>query len=269
MGRMVSRQFCDGLFALLFMFLIVGFFQADAAADPLPLNNADCRKCHRTEWQKVAAAGSQHATKLACMDCHPEHPPKGKQVISNCQSCHSGTAHFEINDCLHCHADPHQPLQSLRDPRKPVKKECLSCHQPVGQMMSAAPSRHAELFCSRCHRQHKQIPACLDCHQPHQQSQIEADCSKCHSGHQPLKIEPASYIPSGLCRPCHSQQADDLVSSMTNHGGINCSYCHKGAHRSITSCQECHGLPHPPAVHSQFRTCLECHGDAHKLISNR
>lgn len=253
------------------LFLIVLVIQLTAATVSVAssLNDVDCQKCHRFQVQKISAAGGKHASAIGCQDCHPQHPPNGKQIISACNSCHFEHPHFQLDDCLHCHTDPHQPLVSLRDTIKPEKKACMSCHDKVGQQMSDSPSRHAQLFCTRCHSRHKEFPDCLDCHVGHQQNQTTADCVKCHQAHQPLRINPVGYIPAGFCRPCHIRQTNDLAATATNHGGIQCTYCHKGEHPAIPKCQDCHGLPHTQAIHSQFRKCLDCHGDAHNLISGR
>ena len=238
-----------------------------AAANRLQID--DCGKCHAFQLKIVAQDGGEHATAVECLDCHPQHSPKKENMIPDCAMCHVEQPHYQIGNCLHCHTDPHRPLASLRDPLKPTRKECLSCHSEVGQQMEAAPSRHAKIFCNRCHSKHKEIPGCLDCHEPHSSGQVGEDCLKCHPAHQPLKIAPTGYIPATLCRPCHSNQVNALAETNTNHAGINCIYCHKGQHPSLASCQDCHGLPHTQSIHSQFRDCLECHGDAHRLISNR
>lgn len=231
------------------------------------LTEKDCAKCHRFEQHILAASGGRHAEQLTCLDCHPFHQPTDNKTIADCYGCHRDKPHYQLKDCRSCHREGHRPLESLRDPIKPAKKECLSCHQQVGPQMSSEPSQHAQLFCNRCHAKHKQIPRCLDCHSPHQPGQREADCGKCHSAHQPLTIIPAGYVPAGFCRPCHKKQSNDLAATRTLHGGINCVSCHKGQHPFVPSCQSCHGLPHTQSIHAKYRSCLACHGDAHNLIN--
>lgn len=256
---------CGAALALLVVSLSTPAFATQA----VELEAGDCKKCHMLQPQMIAEGGGKHATEIGCLDCHPQHPPQGDATKVDCRHCHEGELHFEIGDCLHCHTNPHKPRESLRDPLKPARKECLSCHGEVGEQMAAAPSRHARLFCNRCHSRHKEIPSCLDCHTGHQQTQVAADCSKCHSAHQPLQIVPYGYVPGKFCRPCHVSEAMDLAASKSLHGGINCVYCHKGRHPSVPKCQDCHGLPHSRVIHTQFRECLECHGDAHRLLSEQ
>ncbi|MDY0213036.1 MAG: hypothetical protein RBR06_08535 [Desulfuromonadaceae bacterium] len=251
---------------LVFLLLFVG---PASAADNAGLSQVDCGKCHASQVKIMAGSHGPHATQLGCLECHPHHPPTDQETISACVLCHAEQPHYQIGDCQHCHVDPHRPLITLRDSRKPEKKACLSCHPTVGQQMIDSPSRHAQLFCTRCHSRHKQIPDCRDCHDPHQQNQLSADCLKCHPAHQPLRITFDHYLPSGFCRPCHLQQSNALAATRTNHGGISCVYCHKGQHTTSPDCRDCHGLPHTPAIHRRYRDCLFCHGDAHKLISNR
>lgn len=211
----------------------------------------------------------KHSTEIGCLDCHPQHPPKGENTTVPCVFCHTEQPHFQIGDCLHCHADPHKPLVSLRETLKPARKECLSCHAEVGQQMSAELSRHAELFCTRCHDRHGFIPGCLDCHGPHLSNQTATDCLRCHQAHRPLEIVPAGYVPVTFCHVCHKKEAEDLAETNTNHRAIKCVYCHKGQHPSIPKCMDCHGLPHSKSLQRQYRKCLDCHGDAHRLISNK
>lgn len=250
--------------------LLVGLFgQCPAFAEGSVLQPEDCGKCHGFQQKMLAEAGGRHAADVGCLDCHPQHPPNGEKTVAACSDCHFEQAHDKIDGCLNCHANPHKPLVSLRDPLKPARRECLSCHAGVGEEMNASASRHAQLYCNRCHSRHTGIPACLDCHPPHLQTQSSADCLRCHPAHRPLEIEPAGYVPGIFCQACHPVQANALADTNTNHGGINCAYCHQGPHRSIPACHDCHGLPHARSIHGQYRNCLDCHGDAHRLISNR
>lgn len=267
-GKSLIYFYCK--YAILLIFLLLASLSTQVlAAEGPELQAEDCVKCHRFQVRMVAEGGGNHASEVGCLECHPQHPPKVNDTKVACVHCHEGEPHFEIGDCLHCHVNPHRPLESLRDPLKPVRKECLSCHSDVGQEMTVAPSRHSELFCNRCHNSHKKIPGCLDCHGPHLGEQSARDCLRCHSAHQPLQVIAAGYVPATFCKVCHAKQASNLADTNTNHGGINCTYCHEGVHPSTPACQECHGLPHPQAIHSKHTNCLECHGDAHRLISHR
>ena len=260
-------MFRSGKIALgILLLLLAGGLSAPAAGEKSALQPEDCRKCHGLITGTMAAADGRHATAVACLDCHPQHPPEGRQTILPCGACHDRRPHFGIGDCRHCHVDPHQPLVSLRDPLKPARTSCLSCHPEIGEQMASAPSRHAELFCNRCHRRHRELPGCLQCHSPHLSSQDEADCRLCHDAHRPLRIVPKGQVPSSQCRACHRQAADALAATGTDHGVLGCSYCHSGAHPSTPKCRDCHGLPHAPSFHSRYRDCLACHGDAHNLI---
>ncbi|MDW7772163.1 MAG: hypothetical protein SCH71_04650 [Desulfobulbaceae bacterium] len=234
------------------------------------LQEEDCGKCHWFQLNTLKNQGGRHFTEVGCMGCHPQHTPEEEDTILACASCHTDEPHFLVEDCQQCHADPHKPLISLQDPFKPARKECLSCHAGVGQQMQASASRHAELFCTRCHDRHGFIPECRDCHNPHLATQENGDCLRCHPAHRPLQIVPAGWIPAAYCQACHSREGRNLASTRTLHGGVNCVHCHNGQHPSTTSCRECHGLPHDRELHRKYRRCLtDCHGDAHELLSNR
>ena len=264
----ICRCMLKGCRLTFFFFLISMVFFAVEQAQA-GLQEDDCAKCHPFQLQTLAAEGGKHATEVGCLDCHPEHPPKGENTISACVLCHEGKPHFEIDDCLDCHANPHKPLASLRDTMKSMRTECLTCHAEAGQQMAAATSRHAELFCTNCHDRHGFIPSCLACHEPHLSVQTDADCFKCHRrAHGPLQVEPAASLPSSFCQPCHDKETRDLAGTTTYHGALSCVYCHKGPHPAMPRCQECHGLPHAMETHSQNGRCLDCHGNAHRLIRN-
>lgn len=255
---------------LVFVIAITDSFAfADEGSEGM-LQSGDCEKCHHFQKKVIQDWGGKHATEVGCLDCHPQHPPEGENTIAECVQCHQGRPHFQISNCKDCHTDPHKPLAALQDTMKPAREECLSCHSEVGKKMSESTSRHAKLFCTRCHERHGFIPKCMQCHEPHLSSQVYQDCLHCHSAHQPLRIIPAGWIPEVYCKVCHEKESKDLASTWSNHRGVNCIYCHDGQHPFTPSCQKCHGLPHDQLLHSKFRSCLlDCHGDAHRLVSNR
>lgn len=255
------RQALPGFFVLQLFF--VG---AVCAADGNRLLLDDCQKCHALEVRLVAENGGRHADAVSCLDCHPDHTA-GQVATLACQSCHTDHPHYALNGCTDCHRDPHRPLATLTETSRPARKECLSCHPDVGTRMAERPGKHAKMFCSSCHVKHKSVPSCLDCHRPHQDNQIGSDCASCHSYHSPLPAVLKGYVRSSFCRTCHKRQADDLARTRTNHGGINCAFCHKGQHPSVPNCQDCHGLPHSRTLHRQYLNCLDCHRDAHNLMS--
>lgn len=256
--------------ALLFGLLCSSAVTFGAEETDTGLKEKDCAKCHMFQLKVLNDWGGRHRTEVGCLDCHPQHPPEGEETIKTCTSCHFDRPHFQISGCLDCHVDPHKPLAALQDTIKPARVECLSCHAEVGEKMSASPSKHAKLFCTKCHNRHGFVPSCLDCHSPHLSDQGDPECLRCHKAHRPLKIVPAGWIPETYCMVCHEKEARALAETRTNHGGIICTFCHKGQHPSVPTCQECHGLPHDQRMHSKFRGCLsDCHGDAHRLLSNR
>ena len=266
----VQKKSCYRLFCLYpLSLMLISLFSIISSAAALEVQPFDCAKCHVAQINQIVADGSKHTTEISCLDCHPRHLPDSTDTITDCIVCHEGQQHFQIGDCLHCHMNPHMPMTHLRDPLKPARDECLSCHSDVGQGMAASPSRPSELFCNRCHNHHKEIPECLECHGAHLEEQTATDCFRCHQVHQPLQIVPSGYLPTSFCRVCHQEAARNLAETNTNHVGINCVSCHKGQHPSTPACQDCHGLPHSQVIHSKHQNCLECHVDAHRLISGR
>lgn len=257
--------FCTYLLSL----VLVSPVSSATSASVMDVQHSDCVKCHAVQIKQMIADSGKHATEVACLDCHPRHLPESTETITSCDACHEGRPHYQIKDCSYCHMDAHRPMTFLRDPVKPARVECLSCHAEVGQEMTASYSQHARLFCNRCHKLHKDTPACMDCHRPHLLGQREDACSLCHQAHQPRSVYITRYVPESFCRACHEQQAVDLSVSSTRHGGINCIHCHAGQHGERQDCRDCHGLPHVTEIHRQHGDCLVCHDDAHRLISGR
>jgi len=84
------------------------------------LQNTDCIKCHKKEPATVERNGGLHKTAVGCLDCHTEHPPLGTKTIPQCAMCHTGKLHYELENCLSCHSDPHEPLALLSTQNLPA-----------------------------------------------------------------------------------------------------------------------------------------------------
>lgn len=225
-----------------------------------------CRNCHLFQYQMIESDGNGHAESVTCFDCHSEHQAAGVET-SPCAACHDSEPHYELDDCLECHRDPHRPLFTLRDTLKPEIDACLSCHGEVGQAMIDYPGKHAEMYCTSCHSRHRQSPSCLDCHTPHNADGNSSSCAQCHSVHRSGAVEFRGYISNSSCSTCHREETAALTMSDSNHSGLNCVYCHSRLHPTVPKCNDCHGLAHSQQLHSLYRDCLVCHGDAHNLIS--
>jgi hypothetical protein len=239
-------------------------FAHEAEAGLVPLEVSDCQKCHVDEPAAIAAHGGKHKTEVTCLDCHQEHPPWGENVIPECSMCHEGSPHFELENCLSCHSNPHEPLVlHLADD---LKEPCLTCHEGPGQDFANYESAHAELSCTYCHETHGQIPECTNCHEPHAEGQITSDCLGCHPAHHPLQISYAMTTPRAFCVPCHEEVGSLLEQTETKHRTFTCAFCHRGSHPSMAACRNCHGEPHSPVMHEKMPDCLTCHGDAHYLV---
>lgn len=236
-----------------------------SAQDNTKLQVTDCIKCHTKEPQWIESNGGKHKTEITCLDCHVEHLPDGTDRIPQCSRCHEGTAHFQLENCLGCHTNPHMPIASLKLPEN-AKAECGTCHEQEVKWIDENPSKHAEHSCTFCHDVHGRIPDCSECHEPHKDGQKTADCLTCHNPHMPLKIVPPEDTPVAFCGACHSDVAESLSKTTTKHGQLSCVYCHKGTHPTVPACQDCHGLPHGEAIHKSFPQCENCHMDPHMLV---
>ncbi|MEJ2200485.1 MAG: hypothetical protein P8X63_05675 [Desulfuromonadaceae bacterium] len=141
------------------------------------LLNNNCADCHASPVSQLQQFPSKH-TQVACSDCHTSHG-----YIPSCFMCHE--PHYEqqpVASCLPCHP-VHQPLQIVFQQGMELKT-CSGCHASVYGVWSGSHSKHAQVSCMDCHKQHAQIPSCSECHgaSPHNASLHEKfpNCLTCH-----------------------------------------------------------------------------------------
>ncbi len=255
------------LFCFAFAVSIVGADSANAAFSGTSLNNDDCEKCHATFVQQIDEAGSKHKSEVACLECHAgTHPPGTEKgaLIPKCSNCHEGQPHFDLDNCLACHRNPHQPLNITFEGA--VKPACNTCHSNVVQEIDAAPSKHTEVDCSYCHDKHGYKPDCLNCHEAHLAQQKFEDCVTCHQVHQPRTLAYGDTVQNVHCGACHEDTRTTLEAGATKHAGFQCVFCHADKHATVPQCQDCHGAPHNAEMLSKFKGCNECHQSAHNLL---
>jgi hypothetical protein len=229
------------------------------------LSTSDCIKCHQKVVETVTSKGAKHKTAVSCLDCHRGHPPmvSKEKIVPPCSMCHSGKKHYEIGGCNTCHSDPHAPIDMKLGAN--ITGPCLSCHEPQGIELKEHPSRHSKLFCTTCHKQHKQVPPCLQCHKAHTSAMANKDCLVCHPAHQPRTITYGPDMPSQFCAACHQKIGNTLTGTETKHSKLACVFCHKERHKMVPQCESCHGSPHPPSMTAKFKNCNACHISAHSL----
>lgn len=247
------------------MVLPNSFILHDGYADESKLANADCIKCHSAVQGVVDSKGAKHKTVIGCLDCHKGHPPmiSKDKIIPVCADCHTGKPHYDIGGCRTCHTDPHAPLDIKLAVN--LTAPCLSCHPAQGDEVKNYPSRHSKLFCTTCHKAHRDVPPCMSCHQPHSAEQTEKDCQMCHPAHKPLTISISPDMPNSQCAACHKGISDTLSAADTKHSAVACVACHKEKHKYVPACESCHGSPHPAGMLKQFPQCNMCHISAHSL----
>lgn len=234
-----------------------------SAADKPALTQDDCAKCHEGPPADVAAAGGKHKSDVTCLDCHAGHRPASKNNIPKCASCHDGKPHYQLKNCLECHANPHKPLSIVLAAK--TTEPCLTCHSDQIKQLKENPSRHASLFCTNCHSVHRQVPECVKCHKPHSAEMAQADCRKCHRAHKPKVVAYGADVPNKDCGSCHKKALALLAASEAKHKGVACVRCHADKHKTVPQCQQCHTKQHPAAMMKRFPQCGTCHSIAHDL----
>lgn len=243
--------------------LVVTLAVCAFAAEKPVLSSADCVKCHTSAPADVAANGGAHKTSVSCQDCHAGHPPAVKKIIPVCSQCHSDKPHYKLANCLRCHTNPHTP--KIIKLANNITDECLTCHTGQIIKLKQVKSKHTSLACSFCHNVHGKIPLCTQCHKPHSPDMVAGECKKCHQAHMPTAVFMTPDTPNKMCASCHKRAFEMLVSSDAKHKAVLCVTCHKDKHKSIPTCQSCHGAPHPANMMSRFPKCADCHSVAHKL----
>jgi hypothetical protein len=145
------------------------------AMDRLEQSCADCHSSQVAELQKYPSAH----TEQACQSCH--HEKHGYKP--SCFECHDG--HYKsqtIEECMTCHDRVHAPLQ-IGFTRQSKVQTCSGCHVPVYSKWQGTESKHGQVSCVVCHREHGKIPDCRECHgEPHNKQQLEMfpNCLTCH-----------------------------------------------------------------------------------------
>ncbi|MEW6218290.1 MAG: hypothetical protein AB1634_02000 [Thermodesulfobacteriota bacterium] len=242
----------------------------EAGAQPPVLTNADCKKCHPDQQKAIFEDGERHRTRVTCLDCHVEHPPRGTNAVPACSRCHQPAAnkHFAARaECLTCHQDPHRPLLITFREDSDNKPACLSCHPYPGDAMQEFPSAHAEVDCSFCHPVHRTFKTCLKCHQAHVEGMDYGACLRCHQPHEPTHVAWSTDIPSTYCGGCHPEQLELQRTNKTKHGAFICVFCHRFGHGPdlLPECLTCHGNPHDKSI-ANPTNCLSCHIDPHAMM---
>lgn len=240
---------------------------AEAEAAPsVALAEQDCAKCHAAEAKDVKANGALHAD-VGCLECHPEHPPAGKETIYSCDMCHGpdDSAHYTLKDCIVCHY-PHHPRAIDFAKVDPIKAACLTCHAEQGTEMESRPSAHADLDCKECHLEHKQWLECGECHEAHAPEMAHKDCLSCHKPHSPAEVTYNDSVPNNFCACCHEDVGSGLAESKKAHGQMGCVECHESEHTAASACDACHDANlHGTFMHEKYPNCLDCHKDPHAL----
>jgi hypothetical protein len=220
----------------------------------------ECVQCHANRVNDIKTAGGKHRN-VPCVGCHLGHPPEVKKPIALCSKCHvkEKRSHFELTGCLSCHQNPHTPLTVTFK----GKDACLDCHFLQQEQIMRNKSKHTALDCSACHDVHRKVPQCTQCHLPHK-GKISGGCKQCHNAHMPKTVYAADF-PSKDCGVCHKMVTDLMKTTASKHKPLECAFCHKGNHRVMPACKDCHGPRHPGGILAKFPKCTACHNSPHDL----
>jgi hypothetical protein len=153
-------------------------------------------------------------------------------------------------------------------------ESCVKCHDNPSKEMYTRGGKHSVLSCETCHVGHppavkKPFMPCTQCHQPHAPTMTEASCGKCHKAHSAGVVNYAFNVPSQDCAACHKKAFDNLNPSKSKHAKLGCALCHPAKHKAVSTCNDCHGAPHPSHVMKNKGICKSCHNTAHNTDGGR
>lgn len=263
---------------------------------------AECGKCHSEHngrefklVNKVSWGGAEpksfdhghvafalkgrHAA-LACADCHRKKaPPFSLPAFASTRRAETFLGLSQ--DCVSCHADPHQGGKIT---------DCARCHSqdawkpaPGFDHDKYYPLRdgHASVACVKCHSSAGGARAaavafapvkgrsCRDCHATPHKTDWGLACGSCH-GERAL---PWAGAASRLTRAQHAAAGFRLEKP---HEKTACAKCHDprlpyaqryvsllvpGRPRTEGSCESCHRDPHAGQFLARRPRCGDCHGD--------
>jgi cytochrome c3-like protein len=235
-------------------------------------------------------AGSVHAGKLRCTDCHP-----GMEEMPHPERKHRGESAFRASfrdACRKCHFDNHTKLVdgmhyrvlARGDARAP---SCVECHGGHGVRTPGHPRARVSQTCGKCHEGildtyaksvhgralaggNEDVPVCTDCHRAHDVGgprdakwllSEPQTCGKCHSDEEKMK----KYGLSTNVLKTYLADFHGTTATLALGGG------HAGDGRVTALCTDCHGVhdiarvddPGSRVVKANLvQTCQRCHPGA-------
>ena len=235
-------------------------------------------------------AGSVHAGKLRCTDCHP-----GMEEMPHPERKHRGESAFRASfrdACKKCHFDNHTKLVdgmhyrvlARGDARAP---SCVECHGSHGVRTPGHPRARVSQTCGKCHEGiletyaksvhgrgiadgNEDVPVCTDCHRAHDVGgprnaewllSEPQTCGKCHSDEKKMK----KYGLSTNVLKTYLADFHGTTATLARGGG------HAGDGRVTALCTDCHGVhdiarvddPGSRVVKANLvQTCQRCHPGA-------
>jgi hypothetical protein len=246
-----------------------------------------CQACHASPPEDTAADwAAAPGPHNQCGSCHDRHGFVVSPPNSVCAECHqslidAGHAGGQT-DCLGCHGQPHLPLAG---------GDCEACHptppEDAAAQWADAPGQHAD--CLQCHPgEHPDKPApaesvCANCHTDKPNPDHGGGLSTCLDCHQFSHL-PVTDLSLMDCQGCHPAPPEDLTALWTDAPGLHdaCLQCHLGPEHGnkpappesicdacheyepghgggLTTCMECHFVPHLPNTDITQLNCKGCH----------
>ena len=232
----------------------------------------DCARCHSSNSWLVDEIPELHEqngfpligvhSALSCVDCHAPGNTLAFARIGN--------------ECINCHQDEYMTTTSPNHLVSGFSKDCLECHDPMGQGWGAQftdhdffplTNGHAINDCSRCHTTGNfadASPVCSSCHMTeytassdpdHGAAGFSTDCAACHNTGPGWS---GSFDHNNTAFPLHGA-----------HTTTACIECHANGYAGTpTACNACHmedynSTTDPNHQTSGFSTdCAMCHDES-------
>ena len=241
------------------------------SAAHIPVGAVNCIACHsKTAWRPTSWNHTQLVVAGQCSSCHSgAFPPADGRpathvpyasitgvVISNCDTCHTGTTvwtgarlHSKLtlsNQCASCHTGNFSP--GSRKPNNATHAgvtTCEACHRSTASWLSGVTFAHSAA-----------------------NAVGTGTCDTCHGVTATGK--PATHVPvpagTAKCDSCHRSQASFAIAVTMNHAVVTtaqCKTCHNGNYltQGVTGAlaKPANHIPENQLLNGAAMDCKDCH----------
>lgn len=251
-----------------------------------PVKEGNCTKCHSPHQSPNKFMLVSDGANL-CFMCHPKNLAAGKFLhgpvaVGECTACHGAhqsdfpkLLQAQANDvCFTCHTDKKSDLEKKKVVHKPVRENCVSCHNPhASDYTFQLKNDSAAALCYDCHKGIKERVAKNKV--PHKALNLKKGCLECHNAHATNFPRLLDNEPMNACFNCHDKEYGAGKTAVANikqvvdagkfkHGPIrekDCSACHDPHGSDFFRILRNYFPPlfYAPFNAANYELCFSCH----------